>query len=174
MTTKKTAGRVYRDGGKMTPSKNLLESKKLSVKKAKKRSNKAPSTTHVNTRTMKKMVAASLVPKEIEKPIIFDGAMRKVFTEGVLQDIKGYFENKAEGLVEITYQDHEVKRREFGFKLIVEKTSNCTKQKWSEVSSAIVNIINYMFPMDSIGSDLLDVVISSNNNKLELQLISCW
>lgn len=61
------------------------------------------------------------------KPIVFDGDARKTFIEGVIQDIKGYFESKSNGLVEISYEDYNLKNHEFGFKVFVVKGSNCTK-----------------------------------------------
>ena len=53
--------------------------------------------------------------------IVFDGNARKTFVEGMLQDIKGYFESKTNGLVEVTYEDYSLKNHEFGFKVLVAK-----------------------------------------------------
>ena len=91
--------------------------------------------------------------------------------EGVLQDIKGYFEHKTNGKVVVKYDDFTLKDHEFGFKLYVEKTSSCKKQMWSEVSSAVVNVVNFMFSMDN---STIDVSICAENGKLEVEVVSKW
>ena len=108
---------------------------------------------------------------EESQPILFNGDMRKVFVEGVLQDIKGYFEHKTNGKVVVKYDDFTLKDHEFGFKLYVEKTSSCKKQMWSEVSSAVVNVVNFMFSMDN---STIDVSICAENGKLEVEVVSKW
>lgn len=59
--------------------------------------------------------------------IVFDSKMRKALVEGVIQDIKGYFENKTNGLVEVTYDDYALDGHEFGFKLHTAKSAECKK-----------------------------------------------
>ena len=108
--------------------------------------------------------------------VLFDSAMRKTFTEGVIQDIKGYFESKTDGKISISYSDYDLKNHEFSFHLIVEKTSACSKQMWSEAASAIVNVVNYMFPADGMN---IDVSISTTENavagsRLEVDFTSNW
>ena len=108
---------------------------------------------------------------EESQPILFNGDMRKVFVEGVLQDIKGYFEHKTNGKVVVKYDDFTLKDHEFGFKLYVEKTSSCRNQMWSEVSSAVVNVVNFMFVPDDSN---IDVSICTENGKLEVEIVSKW
>lgn len=107
--------------------------------------------------------------------IIFNGDMRKAFVEGVLQDIKGMFEQKTDGKVAITYADHDFKNHEFGFRLNVEKTSKCSKQMWSEATSAIVNVVNYMFPTDGMNMDVsICTEDTTEGGSLEIDLTSNW
>lgn len=103
--------------------------------------------------------------------IIFDGKIRKMLVEGVLRDIKGYFESKTNGLVEVIYEDYILKDHEFGFRLYVVKSSRCKKQLFSETTSAIINAINYVF---SGGSDQYDVASFAENNRLEFEIVSNW
>ena len=130
-------------------------------------------TTNKTSNTKKNIIAID------DNIILFNSKMRKIFVEGILQDIKGYFESKTNGNVSISYEDHNIKNSEFGFKLIVEKTNKCKKQMWSEVTSAVVNLINYMFPFSSINRNTgniesMDVMICTEDNKLEIELVSCW
>lgn len=104
-------------------------------------------------------------------PILFNSSMRKTFVEGVLQDIKGYFEMKAGGKVEVTYEDFPLKRHEFGFKLQLKKAKECSKQLFNEVSGALVNIVSYMFPGDD---EQYDISYCTSSNELEVELVSNW
>lgn len=109
------------------------------------------------------------------EPILFNKDMRKTFVEGVLQDIKGYFENKTNGTVAISYEDYKLKNYEFGFKLIAKKI--CTKQIWSETTSAIVNVINYILPSNvenDDGNSSFDISFCIEDDKLEVEVVSCW
>lgn len=127
------------------------------------------------TSKLKKMVSAKKTPDDGNLPILFNGKMRKTFVEGVLQDIKGYFEQRTDHKVDVRYEDHDLKNHEFGFRLTVEKTSKCTKQMWSEVANAIANVVNYMFPADGM---TMDMSISTEDTiecgKLEVELVSNW
>ena len=107
----------------------------------------------------------------LDDVILFNTQMRKTFVEGVLQDVKGYFESKTNGKVEVSYEDFNLKNHEFGFKMLMSKEKDCTKQMFSEASSAFVNIINYMFSGES---DQYDVSFSSSNDKVELEIVSNW
>lgn len=108
---------------------------------------------------------------ETSKCIVFDTNARKTFVEGIIQDIKGYFEDKTDGLVEISYEDYQLKNHEFGFKAYVSKGARCKKQMFSETASAIVNAVNYLF---SGGNDQYDITISSEDNMLEFEIVSNW
>lgn len=103
--------------------------------------------------------------------IVFNGNMRRTFIEGVVQDMKGYFESRSNGLVEVVYEDYNLKGHEFGFKIFVVKTAKCSKQLFSEVASAVVNTANYMF---SAGNDQYDISIFSENDKIEIEIVSNW
>ena len=103
--------------------------------------------------------------------ILFDSKMRKTLVEGVIQDIKGYFENKTNGLVEVTYDDYALDGHEFGFKLHAVKRAECKKQMFSETVSAIVNAINYMFQGDI---ENYDVAVFTEDGALEVELVSNW
>ena len=103
--------------------------------------------------------------------IVFDGNARKTFVEGMLQDIKGYFESKTNGLVEVTYEDYSLKNHEFGFKVLVAKGPKCKKQMFSQTASAIVNAVNYLFPG---GNEQYDIAVFSEGNKLEFEIVSNW
>ena len=107
----------------------------------------------------------------VGSPILFNGEVRKMLVEGILQDIKGYFESKTDGLVEIMYEDYNLKAHEFGFKLLVKKGAKCKKQMFSEVTSAVVNTINYAFPG---GSEQYDISIFTEDAKLEIEIVSNW
>jgi len=128
------------------------------------------------TRKTKKLTSSNGALVSSENYIIFDSSMRKIFVEGVLQDIKGMFEQKSDGKVSISYEDHDIKTHEFGFKLIVEKSKLCTKQMWSEVTSSIVNVVNYMFPANSLDNNIysIDIEIFNDSTTLEVILISNW
>lgn len=182
MAARKTAMRMYRDGGAMKLSKNLLESKsssptsKTMKKKGIKSYSRRGEISKTMTSKMKKMVSVKKTTDDGNLPILFNGKMRKTFVEGVLQDIKGMFEQKTDGKVAVTYVDHDIKNHEFGFRLTAEKTTKCSKQMWSEVTSAIVNLVNFMFPAtDDHGyHDNVDIVICTDDNKLEVELVSNW
>ena len=111
------------------------------------------------------------VAKDNIEHVIFDSNVRKTFIEGVFQDIKGFFENKTDGLVEISYEDANIKGHEFGFKLYAAKTEKCTKQMFNDTVCAIVNTVNYMF---AGGDDQYDVATYVENNKLEVEFTSNW
>lgn len=169
--TKKTenaeiaASRKYSDGGKMRSSKNLTESRKTATSKkvsAKRASELVDG--------MRKMVA---VPDDGNRsPIVFDREIRKIFVRGVLEDIKGYFESKTDGKVEITYEESDLGHYEFGFRLFVKQGSECSKQIFSEVSNAVENVVNYMFPP----TDAKTHEISSfkEDECLEIEIYSAW
>ena len=107
----------------------------------------------------------------IDEHIVFDGNMRKVFVEGIVQDIKGFFESKTDGLVEVTYEDYVLEGHEFGFKLYVVKSAKCKKQMFSEATSAIINIVNYMFPG---GDEQYGITVLSEDSRLEIEIVSNW
>lgn len=106
-----------------------------------------------------------------EHPIMFNGKMRKKFVEGVFQDAKGYFESATSGKVSIGYEDFNIKGHEFGFKLKLERCNGCTKQLFNEVSSALVNVINYMFRG---GNEEYDLSFFTEDNLVEVELVSNW
>ena len=122
-------------------------------------------------KTIKKATKATESLKNESTCIVFDGNARKTFVEGIVQDIKGYFESKTNGLVEVTYEDYSLKNHEFGFKVLVAKGPKCKKQMFSETSSAIVNAVNYLFPG---GNDQYDITVFSEDNKLEFEIVSNW
>ena len=103
--------------------------------------------------------------------IVFDGKMRKTLVEGVIQDIKGYFDSRTNGLVEVTYDDYALNGHEFGFKLHAVKSAECKKQMFSETVSAIVNAINYMFQGDN---ENYDIAVFTEDDALEVELVSNW
>ena len=127
-------------------------------------------------KTAKKNLNKNVICEKMNNCIIFNTEMRKIFVKGVLQDIKGYFENKTNGVIEVLYEDYDLKNHEFGFKLYIKKTNACSKQTWSEVSSSIVNVINYMFSMNTIDKNNIafDVTITADSSCLEVELISNW
>ena len=103
--------------------------------------------------------------------IVFNGKMRKMLVEGVLQDIKGFIKSKTNGLVEVVYEDYQLGSYEFGFKLYASKSSKCTMQMFYEATAAIVSAVNYMFQ----GNDeQYDVIVLSDLGKLEVEFISKW
>lgn len=122
-------------------------------------------------KTIKKATKAVKSLKNESDCIVFDGNARKTFVEGMLQDIKGYFESKTNGLVEVTYEDYSLKNHEFGFKVLVAKGPKCKKQMFSETASAIVNAMNYLFPG---GNEQYDNAVFSEDNKLEFEIVSNW
>ena len=122
-------------------------------------------------KTIKKATKAAESLKNENTCIVFDGNARKTFVEGMLQDIKGYFESKTNGLVEVTYEDYYLKNHEFGFKVLVVKGTKCKKQMFSETASAIANAVNYLFPG---GNDQYDITVFSEDNKLEFEIVSNW
>lgn len=171
MATRKT-GKKYADGGDMKLSKNLIESRKDLEDIPKKKVKVSMKSKNDSRKSKKKSTSGIAISTE---PILFNSKMRKVFIEGVLQDIKGYFESKTDGLVAVSYEDYDLKNHEFGFKLNVEKTSKCTKQMWSETASAVANVVNYMFPDDGMK---IDVMISTEDSieggSLGVDLVSNW
>lgn len=74
-------------------------------------------------------------------------------------------------MVEITYEDYNLKAHEFGFKLFVKKGADCKKQMFSEAASAIVNAVNYIFPG---GNEQYDVAVFTEDDKLEVEIVSNW
>ena len=122
-------------------------------------------------KTIKKAIKAVKFLKNESDCIVFDGNARKTFVEGMLQDIKGYFESKTNGLVEVTYEDYSLKNHEFGFKVLVAKGPKCKKQMFSETASAIANAMNYLFPG---GNDQYDIAVFSEDSKLEFEIVSKW
>lgn len=122
-------------------------------------------------KTIKKATKTVKSLKNESNCIVFDGNARKTFVEGMLQDIKGYFESKTNDLVEVTYEDYSLKNHEFGFKVLVAKGPKCKKQMFSETASAIVNAVNYLFPG---GNEQYDIAVFSEDNKLEFEIVSNW
>lgn len=106
-----------------------------------------------------------------EEHMLFDGQMRKTFVEGVLQDIKGWFESKTDGKVEVMYEDFSLKGHEFGFKIAMSKGRGCTKQMFSESSSAFVNLVEYMFRGDA---EQYDISYATTSSKVEVEFVSNW
>ena len=106
-----------------------------------------------------------------EHPIMFNGKMRKKFVEGVFQDAKGYFESATNGKARIGYEGFNIIGHEFGFKLKLERCNGCTKQLFNEVSSALVNVINYMFRGDN---EQYDLSFTTGDNLVEVEFVSNW
>lgn len=117
------------------------------------------------------MKKTNMQKEVVDSPILFNGEVRKMLVEGVLQDVKGYFESKTDGLVDISYEDYNLKNHEFGFKLHVLKTSKCKKQMFSEVSSAVVNAVNYVFPGEN---EQYDITIFTEDGRLDIEIVSNW
>lgn len=108
---------------------------------------------------------------DAQTPILFNGAMRKTFVEGVFQDMKGYFEMKSNGMVSVTYEDFNLKNHEFGFKMSLTRNDKCSKQLFNEVSGAFINSMNYMFSADS---NEYDLSFSTSHNSVEAEFVSNW
>ena len=140
----------------MYPQEDLKASVKMAIKTKK---------------TIKKAIKVAESLKNESTCIVFDCNARKTFVKGIIQDIKGYFEDKTDGLVEISYEDYPLKNHEFSFKAHVSKGTRCKKQMFSETASAIVNAVNYLF---SGGNDQYDIMISNENNMLEFEIASNW
>ena len=122
-------------------------------------------------KTIKKAAKDVASLKNESTCIVFDGNARKTFVEGIVQDIKGYFENKTNGLVEVTYEDYSLKNHEFGFKVFVVKGTKCKKQMFLETANAIANAVNYLFPG---GNEQYDITVFSGDSKLEFEIVSNW
>lgn len=108
---------------------------------------------------------------DAQTSILFNGAMRKTFVEGVFQDMKGYFEMKSNGMVSVTYEDFNLKNHEFGFKMSLTRNDKCSKQLFNEVSGAFINSMNYMFSADS---NEYDLSFSTSRNSVEVEFVSNW
>lgn len=168
-TKKATAVTIkkYADGGKMKLSANLSESRKaIASKKA------LLKKTRKSTKNMCKMVVGSSDDDAGGSPILFNTEMRRTFIKGVLQDIKGYFESKTNGKVEVSYEDHGVGSHEFGFKLKIKRGLDCSKQMFSEASAAVCNIVNYMLPADDF--EKLDLTTFTEDELVEFEILSNW
>ena len=172
MKSKKTIAKTkkYADGGKMRLSKNLTESRKAIASKK---------TTLKKTRkmmkNMRKMVSTTIDDIDCntsKSPIVFNTEMRKTFIKGVLQDIKGYFESKTDGKVEVSYEEFELGSHEFAFKLKTRRSSDCSKQLFSEVGSAMCNVVNYMFPADEF--EKFDLTTFVKDEMIEFEIVSNW
>lgn len=179
-TKKATSATIkkYADGGKMKLSANLTESRKtIASKKA------LLKKTRKSTKNMRKMVAITDDVRKIvvgsgddgdadRSPILFNTEMRRTFIKGVLQDIKGYFESKTDGKVEVSYEDHDVGSHEFGFKLKIKRGLDCSKQMFSEASAAVCNIVNYMLPADEF--EKFDLTTFTEDELVEFEILSNW
>ena len=179
-TKKATSATIkkYADGGKMKLSANLTESRKtMASKKA------LLKKTRKSTKNMRKMVSmTSDVHKMVVSSgddcdadrslILFNTEMRRTFIKGVLQDIKGYFESKTNGKVEVSYEDHDVGSHEFGFKLKIKRGLDCSKQMFSEASAAVCNIVNYMLPADEF--EKFDLTTFTEDELVEFEILSNW
>ena len=166
--TKKVSSKKYVDGGKMSLSKNLVESRKATASKK-----ALLKKTRKSTKNMRKMIAISGDDSDADRsPILFNTEMRKTFIKGVIQDIKGYFESQTDGKVEITYEDFNVGSHEFGFKLKIKRGLDCSKQMFSEVSSAICNLMNYMMPADEF--EKFDLTTFTEDELVEFEILSNW
>ena len=157
----------YTDGGKMKLSKNLVESraKKTKLKIVRK-----------STKNMRKMseiaVFTSNKTAENAAPIVFDCEMRKIFIKGVLQDIKGYFESKTDGKVEVNYEEFSIGSHEFAFRMSIVRGLDCSKQMFSEVGSAACNVVNYMIPANEF--EKFDLTTFAEDEKIEFEIVSNW
>ena len=155
----------------MKLSKNLTESRK-EISTTKKSSLKK---TRKTTKNMRKMSSISNQNEEDfdnSQPIVFNGKMRKTFIKGILQDIKGYFESKTDGKVEVSYEDYDVGSHEFGFKLKIKRGLDCSKQMFSEASAAVCNIMNYMLPADEF--EKFDLTTFTEDELVEFEILSNW
>lgn len=119
----------------------------------------------------KKSRIAAVEEQLDEQSILFNGNMRKMLVEGVLQDIKGYIDSKTNGLVEVTYEDYNIGTQEFGFKLFALKTKKCKMQMFHEATAAIVSAVNYMFQGNN---EQYDISIFTEDDKLEVEFVSNW
>lgn len=166
--TKKATSKKYADGGKMKLSANLAESRKtMTSKKA------LLKKTRKSTKNMRKMVAITSDDGDVDRsPILFNTEMRRTFIKGVLQDIKGYFESKTDGKVEVSYEDHGVGSHEFGFKLKIKRGLDCSKQMFSEASAAVCNLVNYMLPADEF--EKFDLTTFTEDELVEFEILSNW
>ena len=179
-TKKATSATIkkYADGGKMKLSANLTESRKtMASKKA------LLKKTRKSTKNMRKMVAITGDVRKMvvgsgddgdadRSPILFNTEMRRTFIKGVLQDIKGYFESKTNGKVEVYYEDHGVGSHEFGFKLKIKKGLDCSKQMFSEASAAVCNVVDYMLPADEF--EKFDLTTFTEDELVEFEILSNW
>lgn len=169
--TKKVASKKYVDGGKMSLSKNLVESRKATTSKK-----AILQKTRKSTKNMRKMTAISGDDSDgghtDRFSILFNTEMRRTFIKGVLQDIKGYFESKTDGKVEVSYEDYSVGSHEFGFRLKIKRGLDCSKQMFSEVSSAVCNLMNYMMPADEF--EKFDLTTFTEDELVEFEILSNW
>ena len=179
-TKKATSATIkkYADGGKMKLFANLTESRKtMASKKA------LLKKTRKSTKNMRKMVAITGDVRKMvvgsgddgdadRSPILFNTEMRRTFIKGVLQDIKGYFESKTNGKVEVSYEDHGVGSHEFGFKLKIKKGLDCSKQMFSEASAAVCNVVDYMLPADEF--EKFDLTTFTEDELVEFEILSNW
>lgn len=180
MKSKKTAAKTkkYADGGKMKLSVNLTESRKTMASKKALLKKTRKSTKNMRkmvaiTGNVRKMVVGSSDDGDVDRsPIVFNTEMRKTFIKGVLQDIKGYFESKTDGQVEVSYEDYNVGSHEFGFKLGIKRGPTCSKQMFSEASSAICNLVNYMMPADEF--EKFDLTTFVEDEMIEFEIVSNW
>ena len=171
-TKKATAATIkkYADGGKMKLSANLTESRKTMASKKALLKKTRKSTKNMR---MRKMVAITSDDGDIDRsPILFNTEMRRTFIKGVLQDIKGYFESKTDGKVEVSYEDHGIGSHEFGFKLKIKRGPDCSKQMFSEASVAVCNIVNYMLPADEF--EKFDLITFTEDELVEFEILSNW
>lgn len=173
MKTKKataTTIKKYADGGKMKLSANLTESRKTMASKKALLKKTRKSTKNMR---MRKMVAITSDDGDIDRSLIlFNTEMRRTFIKGVLQDIKGYFESKTDGKVEVSYEDHGIGSHEFGFKLKIKREPDCSKQIFSEASAAVCNIVNYMLPADEF--EKFDLITFTEDELVEFEILSNW
>lgn len=167
-TKKVASAKKYVDGGKMKLSKNLAKSRKATASKKSLLMRKTMKT----TKNMRKMAAISGGDDIDRSPILFNIEMRRTFIKGVLQDIKGYFESKTDGKVEVSYEDHGVGSHEFGFKLKVKRGLDCSKQMFSEASAAVCNVVNYMLPADEF--EKFDLTTFTEDELVEFEILSNW
>ena len=179
-TKKATSATIkkYADGGKMklfanlTESRNTMASKKALLKKTRKSTKNMRKMVAI-TGDVRKMVVGSGDDGDADRsPILFNTEMRRTFIKGVLQDIKGYFESKTNGKVEVYYEDHGVGSHEFGFKLKIKKGLDCSKQMFSEASAAVCNVVDYMLPADEF--EKFDLTTFTEDELVEFEILSNW
>ena len=173
-----TTVKKYADGGKMKLSDNLTESRKTMASKKALLKKTRKSTKNMRkmvaiTGNVRKMVVGSGDDGDVDRsPILFNTEMRRTFIKGVLQDIKGYFESKTDGKVEVSYEDHGVGSHEFGFKLKIKRGLDCSKQMFSEASAAVCNIVNYMLPADEF--EKFDLTTFTEDELVAFEILSNW